>query len=160
MWFFLLIHAAGCHSLHKKTSFEEPLSKIPIEDQQKLETLFHQMMTGDYFACTLFGNKPLTFQEFFEDPWKLPAAGMFYPHGFFYLEQGWNTWIKYQNQFPSSRFIFKKIPSKVGYEFIILINKLAFSKLFDENKDILKKFLALKLHNKKFYKNLRKEKSL
>ncbi len=156
LWFFLLIHAAGCHSLHKKTSFEEPLSKIPIEDQQKLETLFHQMMTGDYFACTLFGNKPLTFQEFFEDPWKLPAAGMFYPHGFFYLEQGWNTWIKYQNQFPSSRFIFKKIPSKVGYEFIILINKLAFSKLFDENKDIFEKVLGPQITQQKILQEFEK----
>ncbi len=140
-WLFLFI-LASCHTQQKKTSFETQLSKVSLEDRQKLEILFHHMMTGDYFACTLFGNKPMTFQEFFEDPWKLPSAGMFNPHYFFYLEEGWKTWIKYQNQFPSSQFIFTKIPSKVGYEFIILINKDAFEKMFEENRDVFEQALG------------------
>lgn len=142
IWFFLLILVIGCHGLRKKTSVEEQLSRIPLEDQKKLETLFHHMMTGDYFACTLFGNKPMTFQEFFEDPWKLPSAGMCNPYCFFYLEEGWQTWVKYKKQFPSSQFIFTKIPSKVGYEFIILINKVVFKKMFDENRDVFEQGLG------------------
>jgi len=142
LWLFLLILVVGCHVSKKKAPFEKQLSEIPLEDQKKLETLFHHMMTGDYFACTLFGDKPMTFQEFFEDPWKLPSAGMANPYCFFYLEEGWKTWIKYQNQFHSSRFIFTKIPSKVGYEFIILINKVAFEKMFDRNRDVFEQALG------------------
>jgi hypothetical protein len=52
------------------------------------------------------------------------------------MDEGWQTWTKYQSLFPSKKFIFTKIPSKVGYEFIILINKEAFEIIFDENKDI------------------------
>jgi hypothetical protein len=142
LWLFLLILVAGCHEMQKKTFVEEQLSQVPLEDQKKLEILFHYMMTGDYFACTLFGNKPMTFQEFFEDPWKLPSVGMFNPYCFFYLEEGWQTWVNYKRLFPSSQFIFKKIPSKVGYEFIILINKVAFKKIFDENRDIFEQALG------------------
>jgi len=118
------------------------LKSIPHGDQKKLETLFHHMMTGDYFACTLFGDKPMTFQEFHDDPWKMSSQCMVCPYHHYYLDEGWQTWNKYRSLFPSEKFIFTKIPSKSGYKFIILINKEAFEKVFEENRDIFEQALA------------------
>lgn len=139
LFLFLLI---GCQSQQKVTSFDKQISKIPKEDQEKLEILFHFMMTGDYFACTLFGNKPMTFQEFHDDPWKMSSFCMVCPYYHYYIDEGWKTWVKYKSFFPSQKFIFSKIPSKVGFEFIILINKEAFRKLFEANKDIFEQGLG------------------
>lgn len=137
----LLLICSSCSTSQSKSvkhsfNLDKILSKIPLCDQEKLETLFHHMMTGDYFACTLFGNKPMTFQEFHDDPWKMSSYCMVCPYYYHYMDEGWKTWTKYRSFFPSSKFIFAKIPSKVGYEFIILINKEAFRKMFDANKDI------------------------
>ena len=136
---FLLL-LIGCHG--KKISFEEKLSKVPFVDLHKIGTLIHHMMTGDYFACTLFGYKPMTFQEFHDNPWKLSSYFMLCPYHHFYIDAGWETWVKYRELFPSKKFIFAKIPSKVGYKFIILINKIAFEKMFDENRDIFEQALG------------------
>lgn len=162
IWFFLFV-LIGCNSSHqdKKTALQKCLSKIPLQDQQKLETLFHHMMTGDYFASTLFGNKPMTFQEFHDDPWKLSTYAMVNPYYHFYMDEGWKTWLKYQVQFPSSQFIFTKIPSKVGYEFIILINKTAFRKIFDKNHDLFQKALGSRITVEEIFKNFQgQEKTL
>lgn len=134
-WLLVLI---GCHSPENRSLD----SLIPLEDRQKLEILFQRMLTGDYFAATLFGNKPVTFQEFHDDPWKLSSYAMVNPYNHFFLDEGWNTWIKYQKSFPSQRFIFTKIPSKGGYEFLILINKIAFKKVFQENRDLFAEALG------------------
>lgn len=134
--FVFLFFLAGCHTQQKIPPLNERLSKVPLEDQQKLEILFHHMMTGDYFACTLFGNKPMTFQEFYDDPWKMPSPYMVCPYHYYYMDEGWETWAKYRSLFPSSNFIMAKVPSKVGYAFIILINRAAFKKVFEKNKDV------------------------
>lgn len=137
LWFICLsCSTSQSESIKYDFNLNKQLSNIPPCDQQKLEILFHHMMTGDYFACTLFGNKPMTFQEFHDDPWKMPSACMVCPYYYHYMDEGWKTWMKYRSFFPSSKFIFAKIPSKVGYEFIILINKAAFKKMFDANKDV------------------------
>ena len=64
------------------------------------------------------------------------------PYNHFFLDEGWKTWIKYQQIFPSQRFIFTKIPSKGGYEFLILINKTAFKKIFEKNRDLFETSLG------------------
>ncbi|NGX54836.1 MAG: hypothetical protein KR126chlam2_00456 [Chlamydiae bacterium] len=149
---FILFILSSCYSPDQKIiSLEEQLSKIPVEDQQKLETLFHHMMTGDYFACTLFGNKPMTFQEFHDDPWKLSSHCMACPLYHFYMEEGWKTWVKYRALFPSKNFIFAKIPSKGGYEFIILINRGVFEKMFDANRDIFQQALGSQITAEKIF---------
>lgn len=121
---------------------EQQLSTIPPCDQQKLERFFHRMMTGDYFASTLFGNKPLTFQEFHEDPWKMSSYWMICPYHNYLMDEGWETWTKHKSLFLSSKFIFSKIPTKSDYEFIILINKVAFKKMFEENRDVFEQALG------------------
>jgi len=140
----LLLALTGCHSSKERT-IEQKLSSIPLEDQEKLEHLFHYMFTGDYFGAVLFGNKPMTFQEFHEDPWKLNSAFSIFPHLYYYLEQGWNTWLKYETLFPSEDYLFAKIPAKTGYEFIILINREAFAKMFEKNQDLFVQALGDKI---------------
>lgn len=129
-------------SLSSGEMIDNKVSLIPLEDQKKLDILFHHMMTGDYFSCTLFGNKPMTFQEFQADPWKILSRHMLNPYYFFYLENGWKAWEKYKHSFPSKNFIFTTIPSKAGYRFIILINKPAFAQVFGDNQDIFQKALG------------------
>jgi len=87
---FLLFICVGCSSFQNRsttTHLQQQLSKIPFDDQKKLEVLFQQMMTKDYFAGTLFGRKPLTFQEFHDDPWKLSSYAMVNPYHYFYLDE-------------------------------------------------------------------------
>jgi|GEM_PF-2555992 len=143
---FLLLFCVACSSCQNKSTnhqIQKQLSKIPLDDQEKLGILFQQMMTLDYFASTLFGNKPVTFREFHEDPWKLSSYSMMNPYYYFYLEEGWQTWIKYRELFPSTRFIFSKISSqRGGYEFLILINKMAFLEMFKENYDLFEQALG------------------
>jgi hypothetical protein len=143
---FLLFICVGCSTFHSRSitnQLQKQLSKIPFDDQKKLEMLFQKMMTGDYFAGTLFGKKPLTFQEFHDDPWKLSSYAMVNPYYYFYLDEGWQTWLKYRELFPSQHFIFTKISSqKGGYEFLILINKTAFKEMFDGNYDLFEQELG------------------
>ncbi len=146
MKYFILLFlfiVSGCYSpSQKKRSIVDRISSIPVEDQQKMEILFQKMMTGDYFAGTLFGNKPMTFQEFHEDPWKLSSYAMVYPYNHFFLDEGWQSWIKYRSLFPSKHYIFTKIPSKGGYEFLILINRTAFITNFETNQDLFVQVLG------------------
>lgn len=148
---FLFITLFSCSFSHSK-KIENKIAAIPLEDQKKLEILFHHMMTGDYFSCTLFGNKPMTFQEFQSDPWKIPSRHMLNPHYFFYIESGWKTWEKYREFFPSKRFIFTTIPCKAGYHFIILINKQAFEETFQKNQDIFRQALGPNITAEKILK--------
>lgn len=138
----LLLSSCSSTQLEEALSIQDKVALIPPDDQQKLELLFQHMMVGDYFACTLFGNKPMTFQEFHEDPWKLNSYNMLNPGYYYYLEEGWKTWTQYQRLFPSKQFIFSKIPSKAGYEFLILINKAALKKVFLANRDLFEQALG------------------
>jgi hypothetical protein len=148
---FFFIILVSCSSSHEKI-IEKKIATIPLEDKKKLEALFQQMMTGDYFPCTLFGNKPITFQEFQSDPWKISSQYMLNPYSFFYLEVGWETWEKYKPIFPSKRFIFTIVPCKVGYQFIILINRPAFEEIFQKNQDIFQNALGPKITSDKILK--------
>lgn len=153
-FFWLLFIFSSCHlSDQKNKPLEVRLSLIPIEDQQKLEILFQRMMTGDYFAGTLFGSKPVTFQEFHDDPWKLSSYAMVNAYNHFFLDEGWTIWHKYQHIFPSQHFIFTKIPSKGGYEFLILINKIAFKKVFETHRDLFEKALGTLITLEKIFQD-------
>lgn len=152
--FFLLIFVGCSQNPSKMDHLEERISKIPSADQQKLETLFQRMMTGDYFACTLFGNKPMTFQEFHDDPWKLSSYAMVNPYNHFYLDEGWKTWVKYRDFFPSERFIFTKLPSILdGYDLLLLINKAAFKNMFNANRDLFEEALGSNITAEKIFQN-------
>lgn len=152
-WLLFLV-LSGCHAPDQKNKpLGNTLSLIPIEDQQKLEVLFQRMLTGDYFAGTLFGSKPVTFQEFHDDPWKLSSRVMVNPYNHFFLDEGWKTWIKYQQIFHSQRFIFTKIPSKGGYEFLILINKTAFKEIFEKNRDLFETALGVQVTVEKIFQD-------
>ncbi len=136
----------GCSSSldqNEEKQVERQTAKIPLEDQKKLEILFQHMMTNDYFACTLVGNKPLTFQEFYSDPWKISSQAMGNLANHVYLDEGWEVWVKYRELFPTENFIFNKIPSSTnGYDFLILINKAAFRKMYHANQDLFQEVLG------------------
>lgn len=112
------------------------------------------MITGDYFAGTLFGKKPLTFQEFHDNPWNLSSYAMVNPYYYFYLDDSWQTWLKYRELFPSKHFIFTKISSqKGGYEFLILINKTAFRDMFNANHDLFEQALGPNVTVEKIFRD-------
>lgn len=108
-----------------QADFHEELKQIPQEDQKILTDFFHYLVTESSFAYTLFGNKPISFEEFSEDLNKNTLENLLYPYADTILGYGWTVWQKYQHLFNHPHFVFKKVPSRSGYTFIVLINKTA-----------------------------------
>jgi hypothetical protein len=133
-WFILalIVMIRACHS--------NEIRKIPLEDKQKLERFFMFLMTQTSFGYTLCGDKPCsihTYLKLTECP-PVFAVNVFlkYPN-YSTLIQGWNSWSRYSDQFPSKNFVFRHVPK---YNTLVLINKKATRKVIQQNLDIFQKF--------------------
>jgi hypothetical protein len=95
----------------------EQLQKIPAEDREAL-TLFFETLLANNFAYTLFGDKPVSCDNYL-------AVHGDSSRKCSYLNYGKKTWVQYNSLFPSSKFLFKYQRSGI-FEDIFLINKAAF----------------------------------
>lgn len=110
---------ANCTEVEGSIEIREVLQKIPKEHRKILEDFFKVLVVKHAFGYTLFGEKPVTFENIptLQD---LTSIKLWSP-----LIQGWKTWQKYQNLFPSPYFAFKegkKCVYGLNYQAIILIN--------------------------------------
>lgn len=102
------------------------LDQIVEEDRIILETFFRDLLFSNGFAFTLFGDKPISINEYDIDKSKL----------FSNSSVGYETWNKYSSLLPNSNYLFVFHENKISCLFeITLINKSAVQKVVIQNKD-------------------------
>ncbi|MEX1012818.1 MAG: hypothetical protein WD595_05665 [Waddliaceae bacterium] len=132
--FLLLIFFSFCEG-----SVKDRLSQIPKEDQQKLERLFRYLICNEHMGYTLWGNKPITANEFSSG---FCPAHLFspFPHSA-KLKSSMSTWKKYSHLFPIKNFIFSdrmfqlETTEEWFYE-VYLINKKLCDELYKKYPEI------------------------
>ncbi|HWY34277.1 MAG TPA: hypothetical protein VNX68_06490, partial [Nitrosopumilaceae archaeon] len=159
--------------LKKLHDVRAKLALISEEEKGDLEFFFHRLMFRSTFVYTLFGDKPMSFEDLFKEEciWK------HYMHAFtsidygldlFALQRGWRVWKKYESFFPLKKFIFiqqeypdsKHTPSPLGHSNVILIHKDNFLSTMKKYSDDFKKVLGDDFDPHEMLKDIRKSKSL
>lgn len=132
-YFFLILTLVrvACHSLE--------IQDIPEKDREKLEKFFKLLITKTSLGYTLCGDKPCSIESC-PNLSKIPsryAVNIFFKyHGYATLVQGVETWNRYAHHFPSTRFVFRYVPT---YNTLVLINKNAAKRVIEENIDLFQK---------------------
>ncbi len=96
---------------------KEQLQQIPSQDKQALTLYFETLLTNN-FAYTLFGDKPVSLDDYV-------TAGVGRSMKNAVLRSGKQVWDRHSHLFPSEKFIFV-FRTKGDFEDICLINKPAF----------------------------------
>lgn len=114
------------------------LDLISSEEKQELEYLFRHLMFHSSFAYVLFGDKPMSFENFIrtEKVWKhFMFSFTSFEQGLDYYkcQKGWEIWEKYKHLFPLSKFILAQQDSAdlSGCTDIVLIHKDNFLKMMN-----------------------------
>jgi hypothetical protein len=115
----LLIHLPLFASPQKNLA-QHILSTIPAEELTVLEEFFRELLFAHGFAYTLFGDKPISIENYDRDHPEKPDV-------FATSCKGYKVWEKYAPLFPQRHyiFLFYEDPISDTYE-ITLINKQAF----------------------------------
>ena len=124
-------------SSYKGKELLEVLRLIPTRDKKRIEYFFQQSLGGDAFGYVLFGDKPMAFGGYEK---RIPAfkSLSYFLHAIsprrLKYKIGFETWRKYENLFPITRFIilYEEIPHGV---LMILINKKNFIRKVQEHAD-------------------------
>jgi hypothetical protein len=118
----------------QKNLAHQILVDIPSEDLEVLEEFFRDLLFLQGFAYTLFGDKPVSIENYDRDNPQKPDV-------FATSCKGYTAWKKYAHLFPQEHyiFVFHEPADKDTYE-MTLINKKAFLQMVDKHK---KKFSAL-----------------
>jgi hypothetical protein len=129
----LLIHCP-LFATPQKNLAHQILASIPSEDLEVLKEFFRDLLFLQGFAYTLFGDKPVSIENYDRDNPQKPDV-------FATSCKGYTAWKKYAHLFPQEHyiFVFHEPTGKETYE-MTLINKKAFLHMVDEHKN---KFLAL-----------------
>ncbi|MBS0653581.1 MAG: hypothetical protein JSR39_08695 [Verrucomicrobia bacterium] len=99
---------------------------IAEEDRAVLEAFFRDLLFSEGFAFTLFGDKPISVNEYDTDNSELFSKS----------SAGYRTWSKYAPVLPESNYLFLFYENQMkGFFEITLINKRAVRKVFALNKD-------------------------
>lgn len=99
---------------------------IAEEDRVVLEAFFRDLLFSEGFAFTLFGDKPISVNEYDTDNSELFSKSA----------AGYQTWSKYAQLLPESNYLFLFYENQMkGFFEITLINKRAVRKVFAQNKD-------------------------
>lgn len=141
---FLLVYQPNQD--HSK-SVSRALSKISKDDREALEAFFYEL----YFsggAYVLFGNKPMSFCSFTKTSYsqRTPLTNITELSTCLHLQnikanRGWKVWKKYEDLFPSSKFVIIESVER-DYVTVIIINKKNFLKKVKENIDVFREFLG------------------
>ncbi len=131
-FFFIgLLSLASLYAEHlpseKDIAIADRIQAIPIQDQSILKKFFRNLLFAQGFAYTLFGDKPISIDNYnMENPEK-PELDSTSPIGY-------KTWGKYAGLFPQDNYIFlfyENSEDKLCE--ITLINKKAFHQVFAAN---------------------------
>lgn len=112
------------------------IQQIPMEDRWVLEDFFRNLILDEGGAYTLFGDKPMTYDAWFEIsrddiPSILISGRIFMANE--RLAIGWKTWEKYRHLFPSRNYLLMARHRNEHWIELLLINRLQFAKKVKEN---------------------------
>ncbi len=139
-WFFLL--GSCCLALclflfpiaNREKSLLKKIHEIPSSDRWAIESFFRIFLLKDAGAYTLFWDKPVTFDSYFDSsPDEMTSSSHRYCLENKQMREGWETWEKHQHLFPSNRFLLKARRLDNEKVEIILINKPNFIKMINKN---------------------------
>ncbi len=105
-----------CSMVHDASYVKQQLEQISVDDKQSLTLFFETFLTLNG-AYTLFGDKPLSHENYY-----IPSGGSRKES---YLKNGLAVWKKHRHLFALTKFAIK-IERKGDFENIYLINKGAF----------------------------------
>jgi len=110
------------------------INSLPIEDVSAIDSFFRIFMLKGSGAYTLFGDKPISYEAYFERS----AAEVTSSNRRYWIENkqirdGWKTWEKYQHLFPSDRYLLKAKYLDDDWVEIILVNRTSFAEKIKEN---------------------------
>lgn len=114
------------------------------EEKKSLNPIFTHLFKFEGFSYTLFSDKPISFESIYisnmnQIPIKDYSVLLSYQRPLNELEVSWNVWKSRQLSFKNYFFFDKK---ETDHTTIILINKKAFSKVFNKNKKIFQDVLG------------------
>lgn len=123
------------------------LQKMPKKDREHLDYFFRELVQWDGFGYVLLGNKPVALtvvtEKFYPFHSYLNFREAIIPRAW-KSKKGYQTWLKYQASFPTSRFAlcYEKFDKFTpGNAIMTLVNKQAFSQLVEEEKELFKQIL-------------------
>ena len=109
---------------------------IPQEDRWILEGFFRALILQEGGAFTLFGDKPITYDAYFESQKdevpNLLTAGRCW-QGNEHCKAGWQVWEKYRHLFPSKDFLLLAKHRNENWIEIILLNKALLTQKMQEH---------------------------
>jgi len=129
--------------LKKIHEVRSKLALIPPDEKAELEYLFRHLMFHSPFVYVLFGDKPMSFDNFIraEHVWKhfmRDFTRFERALEFCKFQKGWAIWEKYRHLFPQKKFILiqQKAPNSPGRTTIFFIHRENFLRTISEhNKD-------------------------
>ncbi len=118
----------------KAVVLKDKIAQIPLEDRRSIDSFFRIFLLKESGAYTLFGDKPVSLDAYFD----ASPDEVISPKNKACLENkrlrhGWETWLKYQSQFPSDRYVLKATRLDQNRTEIVLINKQAFLNVVSDN---------------------------
>ncbi len=153
------LHSSLAMALDKMAN--APLSRIPLEDRVRLESLFYKIFNEDHGAYALFGDKPVALSSYFKvTPWEnIIELGILRANDETFNRK-WKTWEKYRHLFKIKDFILIKEDSKlIDINNIIIINKENFIKAVNNNLSLFERILGHSFNPKEVLKNIESRKT-
>ncbi|NGX38861.1 MAG: hypothetical protein KR126chlam1_00176 [Chlamydiae bacterium] len=146
--FFLFLNSEKNQQDFSKTCINQKLDLIPEMEKDYLKYFFHYLLCFDSSAFVFFGDKPMSLSGYFDledcelsDQYIDPYSFINFSNS--KLKKGWEMWKKHRRFFPSQKYLIVQVPHEnQSYKFIILINKVNFLKVVNENIDDFQRILG------------------
>lgn len=114
----------------------EHVLSLSVKDKKRLFCFLRTLFAEDAFAYTILGSKPISWACYkkhlpfvnlstFYDSWKKHHR---------VLREGWGTWLKFSQQFPSAKFMSEHSARHPEWVSILLINEERFNDIVVKNK--------------------------
>ena len=134
----LLLLFCGLHffwAAQKEHTLLHHIQNIPPEDRSALEGFFRILLLEEGGAYVLFGDKPVAFTAYFHScEWNIRSKKRWdYYSENQKITNGWKTWKKYQNLFPSDHFALECRAFGDGRSEICLINRKKWVQIVQDN---------------------------
>ncbi len=139
LW-IIIITLSFNHISYAQSPISEKLKMIPTQDIEPLKRALFELMNKDHLIYTLFDVKPVSFSGHFT----VTPLGNFLcgcnKDGLFC--KNWETWKKYKDSFPISRYVLFEENSPENIKSIVLINKQLFIDVVQMHLEIFKEHLG------------------
>lgn len=142
-------------NLKRTHDIRAKIAQIPEDEKSDLKFFLRKLMFRSTFAYTLFGDKPMSFEDLIKEEcvWKhymRSFTSIDYGLDLFRYQRGWKVWKKYERLFPLKKFIFvqqeypdsKQIPAQLGHVSVTLVHKDNFFAILKQYSQDFKKVIG------------------